>query len=114
MSDLLDYPLGAVRSAFSSILGWTTIIAITTFVGAAVPCCLGEGSLAPSLYFTLATLVLSIFGPSIFLVFGALMGTVLGWSLGLIAESFRFRLVIAVINGAMWAAVSVWLTNTIW
>jgi hypothetical protein len=113
MSDLLDYPLGAFRSAFRSILGWTAVIAITTFGGVAVPCCIEEWSLAPSLYFTLATLVLGLFSPS-FPVLGALMGTALGWSLGLFAESFRSRLVIAVINGAMWAAVSVWLSYTIW
>ena len=114
MRNLLDYPLGAVRSAFRTILGWSAVMAITTFVGAAAPCCIGEGSLAPSLYITFATLVLSFFAPS-FLVFGALMGTVLGWSLGLIAESFRFRLVIAVINCAMWAAVSEWLSyNMVW
>ena len=114
MRDLLDYPLGAFRSAFSTILGWSAVMAITTLVGAAVPCCLGEGDLAPSLYFTFATLVLGLFSSS-FQVLGALMGTVLGWSLGLIAESFRPRLVIAVINGAMWATVSGWLSyNMVW
>ena len=43
-------------------------------------------------------------------VLGVFMGTALGWSLGLTAESFRFRLVIAVVNGAMWAAIGVWVS----
>jgi hypothetical protein len=121
MRDLLDYPLGAVRSAFSTLLGWSAVMAITTFCGAAAPCCIGEWSLAPLWQAPLGIPALAFYTfiflpvPGVFMVLGALAGTVLGWSLGLIDESFRFRFVIAVVNGAMWAAVSVWLSdNMVW
>jgi hypothetical protein len=33
----------------------------------------------------------------------------MGWSLGLVIESFRFRLVVALVNVALWAAMAVWM-----
>jgi hypothetical protein len=119
MRDLLDYPLGAFRSAFSTLLGWAAVMVITSIGGFAVGRCIEEVSLvplweAPCLIPTLAFYAfLAILGGRCdfsLLVLGVFMGTALGWSLGLTAESFRFRLVIAVVNGAMWAAIGVWVS----
>ena len=95
MRDLLDYPLGAVRSALRTIAGWTAVMAITSIGGFVVARGIVAGDRAPFPCFCLPVL-------------GALMATALGWTLGLYVESFRFRLLAAVVNTALWAAVGVW------
>ena len=84
-------------------------MAITSIGSFVVGRCIEEVSLAPlwQIHITIAYMTIAaIFRPQ---VIGAFMGTALGWSLGLIAESFRFRLVVAVANGALWAAVGLWV-----
>ena len=109
MRDLLDYPLGALRSAFRTILGWTAVMGITSIGSFVVARCIEEVSLAPLWQIPITVAYMTIGALLCLPVIGAFMGTGLGWYLGLVADSFRFRLVIAVANGALWAAIGLWV-----
>jgi len=114
MRNLLDYPLGAVRLAFRTIFGWTAILAVATIGGFVVARSIKEASLAP-LYDIPNTIVTLTFNAFFCLpVISAFTVTGLAWSFGMIWESFRFRLIAAVIATVMWAAVATWADSMLW
>jgi hypothetical protein len=109
MKDLLDYPLAAVRSAFRTLIGWTAVMAITSVGSFIVARCIELGGHAlelTALYILFDLAILAFFHWPVLYAF---MATAMGWSLGLVIESFRFRLVVALVNVALWAAMAVWM-----
>lgn len=109
--DLLDYPLGAVRSAFKSVVGWTAVVAITGLVGLFVGLCFSEGRLYPPLDVPGMVGLLFLSAIVRLEVFIAFMGAAGAWSLGLVLETLKSRVIIAIANFALWVAVGAWMCS---
>jgi hypothetical protein len=106
--DLLDYPLGAVRSAFGNVIGWIAFLAMSCVVGIYTGACIGDGTLLPlsAIPMMIANgLLFAIFKLDIFVSICTTLGLL---GLGIIWSSFRFRVATATLNTALWLTVAAW------
>jgi hypothetical protein len=84
-------------------------MAVTTFGGFAVASAIQEGRLY--YVWNIPEVVLEVTANAVCLnlpVMCGFFGTGLAWSLGLFFESSRYRIVLAVANAALWAAIATW------